>query len=372
MEYTDLPGAPMLPYNARGRQSGSIVMRAIDSHFHWYPRSVFEELCARTGYPRAVPTASGGYTVMPREGVSRVDQWDEWFDLEAQLAHMDSTGRHFGVVCTLGPFGAYFSEVSAAHGLAAAQMWNEEMAGAQARYPGRVWASGVVPLQDTKMAVDELERMIGKLGLMGVNVPSSIGPKGHIDEARLEPFYERVEQLGVPIFLHPTDIAFDEILAGYDGALFNSLGRVIEVSVAAYRLVLSGIMERHPDLKVFMSHTGGALPYQAGRMDKNSKAAKLPKLPSTYLRRMYTDTVSPHAMGMKFAIDFYGVDHVLYGDDYPCWNPETALGIFDELDLSQDDRHKILYGNARRVFKLRDPAPAATGERSPAVNLEIT
>ena len=215
------------------------------------------------------------------------------------------------------------------------------------------------------MAVDELDRMIEKLGLVGVNVPSSIGATGHIDAERLEPFYDRVEQLGVPIFLHPTDLAFTEILQGYDGALFSSLGRVIEVSVAAYRLVLSGVMERHPGLKVFMSHTGGALPYQAGRMDKNSKAAKLPKLPSTYLRRMFTDTVSPHAMGVKFAIDFYGVDHVLYGDDYPCWNPASALKVFNELDLSEEDRQKILYDNARRVLDLRDSSQVtATGAQA--------
>jgi len=316
---------------------------------------VFEELCGRKHYPRAVPTERGGYAVMPRKGVSRVDTWGEWFDLDAQLAHMDSTGRDFGVVCTLGPFGAFFSEVSAARGLAAAQAWNDEMAGAQARYPGRVWASGVVPLQDTKMALDELERLVVKLGLVGVNLPSSIGAKGHIDEARLEPFYSRVEQLGVPVFLHPTDIAFAQMLGGYDGALFNSLGRVIEVSVAAYRLVLSGIMERHPGLTVFMSHTGGALPYQAGRMDKNSKSAKLPKMPSVYLRRMYTDTVSPHAMGVRFAIEFYGADHVLYGDDYPCWNPESALRVFEELGLAEDVQRKILFENARRVLKLREP-----------------
>ena len=66
------------------------------------------------------------------------------------------------------------------------------------------------------------------------------------------------------------------MLDGYDGALHLSLGRVIEVSVAAMRLIFSGVMERHPNLKIVMSHTGGALPYQAGRMDKNGKAAKLP------------------------------------------------------------------------------------------------
>ncbi len=125
-----------------------------------------------------------------------------------------------------------------------------------------------------------------------------------------------------------------DLLEGYGGALHLSLGRVIEVSVAASRLVLSGIMERHPDLKIVMSHTGGALPYQSGRMDKNTKNAKLPRPPATYLKRMYTDTVSPHAAGMKFAIEYYGIDHVMYGTDYPCWDPATALALIDELELS--------------------------------------
>ena len=76
---------------------------------------------------------------------------------------------------------------------------------------------------------------------------------------------------------------------------------------------------------------------------------------------------------MKFAIDFYGADHVLYGDDYPCWNPESALRVFDELELSPEDRQKILYDNARRVFRLRDPAGAgaAAGGTSPAASTNV-
>ncbi len=86
------------------------------------------------------------------------------------------------------------------------------------------------------------------------------------------------KQLGLPLFLHPTDAVFADMLSdGYGGALHLSLGRVVEVSVAAMRLVFSGVMERHPNLKLVMSHTGGALPYQAGRMDKNGKKAKLPR-----------------------------------------------------------------------------------------------
>ena len=155
---------------------------------------------------------------------------------------------------------------------------------------------------------------------------------------------------------------------GYDGALHLSLGRVIEVSVAAMRLVLSGTMERHPDLKIVMSHTGGSLPYQSGRMDKNSKAAKLPRPVSEYLKRMYSDTVSPHSEGMKFAIDYYGIDHVMYGTDYPCWDPAPCLKLLENVTLSEADKHKLFYANPRRILGLKDPAPAKTeAKREPAL-----
>ncbi|MCC6472213.1 MAG: amidohydrolase family protein [Burkholderiales bacterium] len=338
-------------------------MRAINSHFHWYPKSVFEALCRRTAAPRASRDPRGGYQVTPHEGVTRCDTWDEWFDLEARLDHMDKAAQgagiegDFGVVCTTGPGGAFFSETDAASGYDYAQMWNDEIAAACRRYPGKVWGSGVAPMQDPRRCVDELQRAMS-LGLVGVNVPSTIGAHGRtrIDDASLAEFYAAAEKLGAVLFLHPTDVVFPAICDGYDGALYNSLGKVIEVSIAAYRLVLSGIMERHPGLKVYVSHTGGALPYQAGRMDKNSRAAKLPEDPSVYLRRMYTDTVQPHAPGLKFAIDFYGIDHVMYGDDYPCWNAPAALRIFNEIGLSRQDRQKILGDNARRILNLKEPA----------------
>jgi aminocarboxymuconate-semialdehyde decarboxylase len=114
------------------------------------------------------------------------------------------------------------------------------------------------------------------------------------------------------------------------------------------------MMERHPKLKIVMSHTGGALPYQSGRMDKNSKKAGLPKPVSTYMKRMFTDTVSPHSAGMKFAIEYYGIDHVMYGTDYPCWDPKETLRLLDEVPLSAEDKQKLFYDNARRILNLRD------------------
>jgi aminocarboxymuconate-semialdehyde decarboxylase len=127
------------------------------------------------------------------------------------------------------------------------------------------------------------------------------------------------------------------------------------------------MMERHPNLKVVMSHTGGSLPYQAGRMDKNSKAAKLPRPVQDYMRRMYTDTVSPHAAGIEFAIDYYGIDHVMYGTDYPCWDPAPCLKLIDEIGLSDAAKQKLFYDNARRILNLRDPVKAQPAKREPAL-----
>jgi aminocarboxymuconate-semialdehyde decarboxylase len=334
-------------------------MHIIDSHFHWWPRSVSERFCKRKTYPRAEVNQKGGYTYLRQDRADYVlSSWTEWFDLDKQLEYMDSLGHEIDVVCSIGPFSVFFSDLPGEEGREAAIHWNEEMAGAQKKYPGRVWASAAVPLVDTKIAIEVLDDAVKRLNLMGVNMPGSIGSDARIDAERLEPFYARVEELGLPLFLHPTDAVFVEMLDGYDGALHLSLGRVVEVSVAAMRLVLSGMMERHPKLKIVMSHTGGALPYQSGRMDKNSPRAKLPKPASTYLKRMFTDTVSPHSAGMKFAIDYYGIDNVMYGTDYPCWDPAQALKLLDELKLSNEDKEKLFYSNARRILGLRDPVPA--------------
>ena len=327
-------------------------MRILDSHFHWWPRAVFDVLCTREGYPRAERNDKGGYNYWRKPGEPWFVLDAIWFDLERQLRHMDDLGHEVDVICSTGPFSLHFSDLPPEEGREAAQLWNAQMHQAAEAYPGRLWATAAVPLTDTSIAIDVLNHAVLDLGLVGVNIPGSVGADPRIDADRLEPFYARVEELGVPLLLHPTDAVFSEMLDGYNGALHLSLGRIIEVSVAAMRLVFSGLMERHPNLKVVMSHTGGALPYQAGRMDKNGKAARLPHPPSTYIRRMYTDTVSPHSAGIKFAVDYYGIDHVMYGSDYPCWTPADALRLFQEIGLSSEDQQRILSENARKLFGL--------------------
>ena len=306
--------------------------RLVDCHFHWYPAEVEAGLNAATGMTRMHSA--------------------DWSDLEGQLARMDDLGRRVDVISSTGPFTGLFTSIDHADSLRLTRLYNELVGEAQRSHPGRVWGTCVLPLLDTDAAIAELEYAVGTLGLVAVNIPGRIGAAENLDDPRLEPLYARIAELDVPVFVHPNDEAFQDVLTGYDGALHLSLGRVMDVSVSAYRLVLSGLMERHPDLRVVMSHTGGALPYQAGRMDKNSEAAGLPRPPTEYLHRMYTDTVSPHTAGVRFAVDFYGADQVMYGSDYPCWDPVKSLAIIDELDLDDDAYRQITRDNATAFFRL--------------------
>ena len=269
-------------------------MHIIDSHFHWWPRSIFDKLCKRRDFPRAQINKKGGYDYVRRAASGQhLNSWAEWFDLDKQFEYMDKTGHKVDVVCSIGPFSVAFSDMPLSEGRDYALMWNEEMAGAQKRYAGRLWASAAVPLQDTRAAIEVVDDAVNRLGLMGVNLPGSVGEDARLDANRLEPFYAHCEKLGLPLFLHPTDVIFQDMLDGYDGALHLTLGRVIEVSVAAMRLIFSGMMERHPNLKIVMSHTGGALPYQAGPHGQKLEGGKAAQIsPDLYEANVHRYRVS--------------------------------------------------------------------------------
>ena len=121
-------------------------MHIIDSHFHWWPRSISERLCKRKTYPRAVVNDRGGYTYYRQDGGDYVlDSWAEWFDLDQQLAHMDGLSHQVDVVCSIGPLSVYFSDLPPEEGRDLAIEWNEQMAGAQARYAGVLRGDAISP-----------------------------------------------------------------------------------------------------------------------------------------------------------------------------------------------------------------------------------
>lgn len=332
-------------------------MRAVDTHFHWFPRAHFEKLAVRAEFPRAERDGDG-YKYYYNSGASQGRLWPAWFDLEAGLAASDAAvGDEVTVLATAGVLSGLIDSAPLADAVDLATDYNEELAKMQRTRPGRFYGSAVVPLADTREALAITDHAINGLGLRAVNLPPVTTDAESIDSPRLEPFYSLVEELGVPLLVHPTDFVFADVLEGYDFGLQRSLGRLVDSSVTVLRLIFSGIMERHPALTVFHTHAGGVLPYQAGRLDKNARIKGLPELPSTYLKRTFTDIVAPQALTIRTAVEFYGIGHVMYGTDYPCWSPAAAMAVLGEAGLTEADTARLLHGNAEDVLGLQGGSP---------------
>jgi aminocarboxymuconate-semialdehyde decarboxylase len=330
-------------------------MTVVDAHIHWFPNAYYEFLAQRTDLPRAKRDGDDAWFYI--NGNRSVRMWPEWFDLDMQFETFAGTGSDMTLITSMG-IHSDLDGLPAAEAREGARIVNEAWADAQRRHPGRFFGAAAVPLQDTALAIEELEHAVEVLGLRGVSIPGSIAGEP-IDAPRLEPFYARVAELGVPMFVHPTDGVFVDVMEGYDNGIYKSLGRVVDSSVAVLRLVLSGLFDRLPDLKVLHFHAGGVLPYAAGRLDKNAKVAALEEPPTAYLKRMWVDTAMPHPLTLRMALDFYGADRVLYGSDNPCWNPLAALEALHSLELPEAQLEAVHAGNVGALMDLRAPAPVS-------------
>ncbi|HLH67431.1 MAG TPA: amidohydrolase family protein [Solirubrobacteraceae bacterium] len=328
---------------------------AVDCHIHWFPVDYYRMLADRRDEPRAEHSDGRWSYLNGNRTVRAMDP--EWFDLDAQFRTAARTGYEMTLVCSLG-IHSDLDGLPAAEAREAARLINEAWADAQRRHPGRFFAAAAVSLADTEMAIAELDHAVEHLGLRGVSIPGSIAGEP-IDAPRLDPFYARVAQLGVPMLIHPNDGAFVDVMSGYNNRLYASLGRVVDSSVAVLRLILSGTLDRHPDLRILHFHAGGVLPYAAGRLDKNARLPELEQAPSAYLKRMWVDTAMPHPLTIRMARDFYGSDRVFYGSDNPCWNPTAALEAVMALELSAKERNELMDANVRRLIRLEPAAVAA-------------
>lgn len=328
--------------------------RAVDAHIHWFPPAYYEFLAARSTEPLA-ELADGRWTYV-NGGRTIRSMSPEWQDLETQFETATRTGRDMVLISSGGVHGD-LDGLPAAEAIEAARLINEEWAGAQRRYTGKFFAAAMVPLVDTDAAIAEAEHAIGRLGLRAISIPSSIAGEG-LDAPRLDAFWSCCEQLAVPLFLHPIDSALLDAMSGYDGRLHSSLGRVCDSSMAVMRLILSGTLDRHPDLKILHFHCGGVLPFASGRLDKNASIPGIEQQPTAYLKRMWVDTAMPHSLTIKMAIDYYGADRVLYGSDNPCWNPMAALEATEALSLDDEVMSALMLGNAEQLLDLAVPVVA--------------
>jgi aminocarboxymuconate-semialdehyde decarboxylase len=248
--------------------------------------------------------------------------------------------------------------------LAAIQRWSDYAAEIQDKYKGVLYGLATILPCGGPAYIKETERAIRQLGLKGIFIHSS--HKGHYpddDEAR--PFWELIQDLDVPVMIHPPHIGFGEERMK-DYRLASSVGRPFDLCLSLSRLIVRGILEDFPRLKIAGSHGGGGLCEVIGRMDYAYELQdeayflgayapmKIKHAPSHYLKKMYLDTVTYHLPAARLVVDTVGADHVLYGSDAP---PLTslkprAIKLVEDLKLPAPDREKVFWRNAAGLLKL--------------------
>ena len=232
------------------------------------------------------------------------------------------------------------------------QVQNDALAAAAA-FPGRVTALGAVPLQDPAEAARMLPGLMATPGLCGVEVPGSVGGR-YLGDDVFAPFWAAAEAAGALVFIHPASQGLGmPALAGY--YLWNSVGNPLETAVTAADIVVSGVLERHPGLRVLLAHGGGALPVVRGRLRRAFAVRPEARAgtragPDESLRRFYYDTVTHDQDLLAGLVGYAGAGQVLLGSDRPFdmgtdrpVDEVRALGLGAGEDL-------VLGGNAARLL----------------------
>jgi predicted TIM-barrel fold metal-dependent hydrolase len=324
--------------------------RVVDCQSHWHPRAYFDALAKRRGHPRARPSSDGGYVVELSERMSFPIR-PLLLDLDQQLEDAHAVGIDV-VVSSTGAFGV--EHLPAAEAREMAELLNEEQARAQAVHGDELVPLARIPIQDPGAAIEVLDRAVGELGLRGVCIASNLAGES-VAQERFRPVYERIERLGVPLFLHPTRGLFGDALERYGHEYV--VGFMVDSSIAALDLVFSGVIRDFPGLRVVHPHVGGIVPYLAGRIDNDYRqkwamGAELEAAPTEYLRSFYTDTVTPTPGALAMARDFYGADRLLFSSDYPYCSHRDGRELVEET-LDEEVLPAVLGENALALLGLR-------------------
>jgi aminocarboxymuconate-semialdehyde decarboxylase len=273
---------------------------------------------------------------------------------DARLAVLDAMGLDMQLVMPPPPQ-CYFT-VPIEYAAPAIRMVNDGLAEWTARHPDRFVALGTVPLQDGAEAAKELERGMKTLGFKGVQVLTNVAGKELSDPA-FAPFWKKAEELGALVVIHPNGFTEGKRLSRF---YFNNvIGNPFETNLALHYLIFDGVLERHPNLKILAVHGGGYLAAYSGRIDhawgaRSDCQADLPHPPTSYLRKVYFDTVvfTPHQL--ENLVKVFGADKIIMGTDYP-----FDMADFDPIEhvMSVDcfddaTRAAIVGGNAKRLLGL--------------------
>lgn len=272
--------------------------------------------------------------------------------IDTRLEDMDRLGID---VQALSPSpGQYFYFTDAETGRDAAQAVNNGMAEAVAKHPDRFVGMGTVPLQDPRLAVEEMRRCVKDLGLRGIEINTNVNGKDfHAEEFR--PFWAAAEELGILIFMHPLGFTDAKRMTEY---YFNNLiGNPLESTLALGHLIFGGVLDAYPGLKICVAHGGGYIPGYWGRMDHGWRARgdcseHCKHEPSSYLRKLWFDTLVFDKDELESLVRTHGADRLCLGSDYPFDMSEPdPVGFHDRLD--EETKARILGLNAAELLGLK-------------------
>ena len=325
----------------------------VDIHAHYFPES-YVDLIEEQGAQHGAHYASGelGPLIHVDGEIPAGPISPEFTDLSIRISAMDRQGVQWQALSLTQPM-AYFEDADFSVELA--RSFNDAASAAHVAYPDRLIGLATLPLTHPALALMELERATQLPGMRGVYFGTNTG-KHELSDRKLFPVYERIQELGLTLFLHPVkQIGFDRLKPYF---FRNLIGNPIENAVAAGHLIFGGVLDTFPSLEVCLPHAGGALPLIAGRMDQgysyHPDCRHLPKPPSAYLKRFIYDTIGHSDAVMLFLIDQVGCERILLGSDY-CFkmgydNPVEVIRKMSGLTGQQRDQ--ILRGNAARLLRL--------------------
>jgi len=328
----------------------------IDLHCHAIVPQV-EELVRNRSEKQAEPGLQlrnqGAASVEYNNAQMLPEAYPRLTDVRRRLQDMDAMGVDIQVVSPTSTQHYYWADVDLAREIV--RTTNERIAAMCAEHPDRLVALGNIALQHAELSVEQLDHCIGRLGMRGVEVSSSVNGR-ELDDPCFARFWARAEELGCLVFLHPFGTSLGERVNRF--YLSNIIGQPIETTIALSHLIFGGVLDRHPGLKICAAHGGGYLPSYIGRSDHayhaRPDAHTMRRAPSEYLRRIYFDTLVYTPGGLRHLIDQVGAGQIVAGTDYPF--DMGAYDLHELLDrvpgLSAEDKAAILGGNAERLLGL--------------------
>ena len=330
-------------------------MLTVDVHTHFLPFDVLAAARHGQGFDGMTAERDAGQEWLVHRQGFRWPVPPVFYDLPARLKSMDQRGIDRAVLSAAPQLFMYWADASEAAGFCRAV--NDALAAFAAGSGGRITAVATLPMQDPGAAVAELRRTVTDLGMRGAEIGPDVAGTP-LDDPGPRTVLAAAADLGVPLILHPYYVGARPGLA--DFYLTNLVGNPLATTVCAARLIFSGALDELGALRLVLTHGGGYLPYQIGRLDHGHQVRPEAKgcahPPSAYLDRFWFDTVT-HAPGpLRFLADSAGADHVVYGTDFPF---DMAAGpLADQLagtGLSPADAELIAGRNASALFGLARP-----------------